>query len=690
MDNSFSKDEIIKDIPDSSFLKFQSIINPEKIFQFSNESKNFIEKSKSKENSYKINKSNFFSICKKIFSSKYPNFYDIYELIFERFKEKKCIFNMDKNIIDNAYCLLDIYSTEKIEIYVVEIFFCAIMMTEFKKKIETMFYITDADSDGLINEEEIKKIILTANKLFCEESAQYFPESTLIQQSLSCLKAKKVIENLLYWPGELKKKLEKSRYIPFGDFYDSLIKIENYKYDIIPTFINLKKCLYTQRKEIEFIMKKNCKKDFLKISYDLINEHINLNSVKNILKKCFDPKKHAKKKKLESFKEINKKKEKDGKINLKKLFRIKKSGYDGNRPSQTSLSFYVDTNKNLHSYNENDYKIKYNTDRKNDKNSHISTIGEYNNDNNFERIEKNKGHLSNKYNKLKKTNSLDYKNKKKIFIKKLDLIKRNSTNPNSFLNFKKKGILHPSYNPLSFSQVDSLNKSSSQSNKKVSFSSNKDIKQCLSQEHFQQKTTSNFNLETSVSASRKKSSFHSEEIDLTSIKFHKIPLINISKIDKNENNKNAKIKSLFRKSLKNREKSSNNFSKINFNRSKSIISIMQNIKINNKKNIEKGDYYKFTSLVFPPCIINNREKEENIVFVNEKYSKSNRVIDEYNCLLKPYDEVKNEVLDELKEQRNKDIHAFDVILKIKNSLENKKHELLLLSNLKKNQDDSKY
>ena len=71
------------------------------------------------------------------------------------------------------------------------------MMTEFKKKIETMFYITDADSDGLINEEEIKKIILTANKLFCEESAQYFPESTLIQQSLSCLKAKKVIENLL-------------------------------------------------------------------------------------------------------------------------------------------------------------------------------------------------------------------------------------------------------------------------------------------------------------------------------------------------------------------------------------------------------------------------------------------------------------------------------------------------------------
>ena len=109
MDNSFSKDEIIKDIPDSSFLKFQSIINPEKIFQFSNESKNFIEKSKSKENSHKINKSNFFSICKKIFSSKYPNFYDIYELIFDRFKEKKCIFNMDKNIIDNAYCLLDIY-----------------------------------------------------------------------------------------------------------------------------------------------------------------------------------------------------------------------------------------------------------------------------------------------------------------------------------------------------------------------------------------------------------------------------------------------------------------------------------------------------------------------------------------------------------------------------------------------------
>ena len=436
-------------------------------------------------------------------------------------------------------------------------------------------------------------------------------------------------------------------------------------------------------------MKKNCKKDFLKISYDLINEHNNLNSVKNILKKCFDPKKHAKKKKLESFKEINIKKEKDGKINLKKLFRIKKDGFDRNRPSQTSLSFYVDTNKNLYNYNESDYKIKYNTDRKSDKNSQIITIGEFNNDNNFERIEKNKGQLNPKFSGLKKTNSLDYENKKKIFIKKLDLIKRNSTNPNSFLNFKNKGILHPSYNPLSFSQVDSFNKSNSQSNKKVSFSSSKDIKQCLSQEHFQQKTTSNFNLETSVSA-RKKSSFHSEEIDLTNIKFHKIPLINISKIDKNKNNKNTKIKSLFRKSLKNREISSNNLSKISSNRRKSILSIKQNIKINNKKNLEKGDYYKFTSLVFPPCIINNKEKEESIVFENEKNNKNNRVIDEYNCLLKPYDEVKNEVLDELKEQRNKDIHAFDVILKIKNSLENKKHELLLLSNLKKNQDDSKY
>ena len=70
----------------------------------------------------------------------------------------------------NMYVLSDIVSTGKIEVYIVELFLCIIMKAEFKKKIEIMFYITDSDSDGLINEREIKKLILTTNKMFYEEN----------------------------------------------------------------------------------------------------------------------------------------------------------------------------------------------------------------------------------------------------------------------------------------------------------------------------------------------------------------------------------------------------------------------------------------------------------------------------------------------------------------------------------------
>ena len=273
---------------------------------------------------------------------------------------------------------------------------------------------------------------------------------------------------------------------------------------------------------------------------------------------------------------------------------------------------------------------------------------------------------------------------------KFNLIKRNSASSNLF-NFRKKSNLHPSYNPLSFAKGDSfIKKSSKKLNKKVSFSGNKHINKSSSQEYIQQKTTSNFNLETNLSTSMKKNSFISEGIDITNRKFRKIPLINISKMEDNRNNKNIKIRSLFRKSLRRNGLNSNNISKISSNRSKSIISIIKS-KINKENNIEKGDYYKFTSIVFPPCIINNK-KEESLIFWNENNSK--RVIDEYDCLLKTYGEVKNEVLDELEEQKNKDIYALDAILKIKKCFENKKNELSLLAELKnelkKNHFENKY
>ena len=304
-------------IPDNAFSEFQSMITQEKIFEFFNKTKIYMEKVKNKENSQKINKSNFISICQNIFTSNNPYFNNIYELIFERFKEKKCIFSTNIPFSPNTYSLSDIISTEKIELFVIGIFFSVIMHTEFKKKIETMFFISDSDNDGLVNEKEIKKLIFASNMLFCEQTSQINSRSRLIQQSLSHLNAEKAFDILLYGPSELKKKFWINKYISFEEFYNSLIKIENYKYIIIPTFINLKECLLAERKEIEFSMNSNCKTDFLRVTYELINGDNNLYPARNILKKCFDQRKIKPKKKEDPLKEIKDKKKKKKKINLK-------------------------------------------------------------------------------------------------------------------------------------------------------------------------------------------------------------------------------------------------------------------------------------------------------------------------------------------------------------------------------------
>ena len=226
MDESFSVDNNPNNISDNAFFEFQQNIAPEIIYEFYNESEICTEKSKSFERSHKISKSNFISIFKKIFSkSNNPHFNQIYILIFERFKEKKCIFTMNSS---NMYVLSDIVSTGKIDVYIVELFLCIIMKTEFKKKIEIMFYITDSDNDGLINEREIKKLILTTNKMFYEGSLELFSGSTLVQQSLSNIKANKILSILFYGPGELNEKFSKCKYISFDQFYDSITKIDNY------------------------------------------------------------------------------------------------------------------------------------------------------------------------------------------------------------------------------------------------------------------------------------------------------------------------------------------------------------------------------------------------------------------------------------------------------------------------------
>ena len=311
---------------------------------------------------------------------------------------------------------------------------------------------------------------------------------------------------------------------------------------------------------------------------------------------------------------------------------------------------------------------------------------------------------------MKKLNSLDSQNiYKDYFQEKINLIKRKSANPNTILNslsLKKKGILR---SPLKvspfFNQTNSslYKNNNTNLNKIVSFSDNIELKHSLSQQSQigSDITTTNFNLDTNFSSEKKTS----EEISLNNnIKFNKIPLIDMIKIEKTKSNiNNEKIKTIFKKINKIKDNNNNNNSKVKIiYRNKSVLSRRNTlnpfININNKKYIEKGDYNKFTSIVFPPCIISTKEKNDNYFITNRKkggglthrnkkinldVSKNNE-IDEYNCLLKTFDEIKDEVLYELEQQKNNDIHGLDAILKIKKSVEDKKADLPLVD-LSKNQ-----
>ena len=67
-------------------------------------------------------------------------------------------------------------------------------------------------------------------------------------------------------PGGLANILKKEKVVNFDTFFECLEKIENYKYEIIPCFINIKKCLYNQRKEKIIEVKNKNKKEFVRIS----------------------------------------------------------------------------------------------------------------------------------------------------------------------------------------------------------------------------------------------------------------------------------------------------------------------------------------------------------------------------------------------------------------------------------------
>jgi len=685
----------INNIPDKSFILFQMSITPDKISSFFDQGIMQNEKSNSKDFT-KLNKADFFLIFNSLFSKGLNNVVElnqIYFLIFQRLKERKCVFKINSPFSSKNYALADITSTEKIEIYIVQLFLSAIMITNYKNKLESMFNVTDTDNDKLINEDEIKKLVITTNKLFYEDSKEKFSKSSLIQQAIANFKANKALSKLLYGKSDLKKILEKEKYINFEQFYERLIMLDNYMYDIIPMFINIKKFLSNKQEEIEMYVDDKCKKDFVDISYELINKNnlISYVSPRNYMKQFFDKKKKVKKKKIDPLKEIKEKKERQKELRMQRMIEMKKREFGKIYNPILRLSL---TKSNLSSPNINinpqtvkkildEKEFNYNTPVINNNNSNSNSNKQINTE---EEKYQNKNIFTTNRN-YKKLNTAEFNEKLKLYSKKEKEEEKSSEKklPNSFPLLKetrRKSILNKIFDiPSEVTPFNITEKSSRDKNNNIP-NNNKVLSFSMSQKLIDKKGNqiSENNLESNLTTlglltpvlSTKENSY---------LNFKKISINN--KKQNREDIWQTANKVPIRKGNKLIEPLSPNYSLLNTTSRKYFpnIPFMNSVGSGlNKKSkeisVEFGDYHKFSEICFPPCIIKTKEKNNSHSFSLSKREKSFRRIkkvkykgfDFSKTLLNTYDEVKNNILDEIEQQRNYDLNGLNAILKIKKSI----------------------
>ena len=685
----------INNIPDKSFILFQMSITPDKISSFFDQGIMQNEKSNSKDFT-KLNKADFFLIFNSLFSKGLNNVVElnqIYFLIFQRLKERKCVFKINSPFSSKNYALADITSTEKIEIYIVQLFLSAIMITNYKNKLESMFNVTDTDNDKLINEDEIKKLVITTNKLFYEDSKEKFSKSSLIQQAIANFKANKALSKLLYGKSDLKKILEKEKYINFEQFYERLIMLDNYMYDIIPMFINIKKFLSNKQEEIEMYVDDKCKKDFVDISYELINKNNLISNVspRNYMKQFFDKKKKVKKKKIDPLKEIKEKKERQKELRMQRMIEMKKREFGKKYNPILRLSL---TKSNLSSPNINinpqtvkkildEKEFNYNTPVINNNNSNSNSNKQINTE---EEKYQNKNIVTTNRN-YKKLNTAEFNEKLKLYSKKEKEEEKSSEKklPNSFPLLKetrRKSILNKIFDiPSEVTPFNITEKSSRDKNNNIP-NNNKVLSFSMSQKLIDKKGNqiSENNLESNLTTlglltpvlSTKENSY---------LNFKKISINN--KKQNREDIWQTANKVPIRKGNKLIEPLSPNYSLLNTTSRKYFpnIPFMNSVGSGlNKKSkeisVEFGDYHKFSEICFPPCIIKTKEKNNSHSFSLSKREKSFRRIkkvkykgfDFSKTLLNTYDEVKNNILDEIEQQRNYDLNGLNAILKIKKSI----------------------
>jgi hypothetical protein len=199
----------------------------------------------------------------------------IADKLFNRFKIVNCEIKSEryKGQFNHDYYYVNDISADQPEIDTYE-FTCALCMfpkIDFKEKMKLLFDITDVDEDGYINEEEIRSMIFVVNFLFCDEEAPLRSQSSIINQSLASIKSQQMFNMIMKYPGELYKVVRVEKYVDFDQFYEAISKIDNFKYSIIPSFINFKNALITKKTEPEYEIEKKNLNDFLSITNEIVS-----------------------------------------------------------------------------------------------------------------------------------------------------------------------------------------------------------------------------------------------------------------------------------------------------------------------------------------------------------------------------------------------------------------------------------
>lgn len=256
------------ELDDSVYDEFIQLLTITKFKEFAENCK--IREIENSKHDMHLKKKDFIQVMKNSFPNN-EKFIKLYEKIFNRFRLLKAEINHDHKI-ENNYFINRIFSEEEIDIYEICCALACFIKCYFNEKLKLLFDLTDIDDDGFISENEVKKLIYTVNLLFYEEANPSCTGSTILSQSLASIKSKKSFNMIMKHPGNLSNIIQEEKYINFNQFLNSVEKVYQYKFDLMPLFISLKKALSTFRGEQELEIKSERFYEYAQISNDVVSE----------------------------------------------------------------------------------------------------------------------------------------------------------------------------------------------------------------------------------------------------------------------------------------------------------------------------------------------------------------------------------------------------------------------------------